>query len=64
MTFCKQVCPWAVRQSKQWSTWKGLLFIGTTLTAAFNPILGLTVAKVAGSIIGAVEVAKDDSSLK
>lgn len=61
MTFCKNVCPWAIKQGKQWSTWRGLLVIGTTLATAFNPALGLAVGKVAGAIIGAVEVAKDDT---
>ena len=61
MTFCRSVCPWAIKQSKQWSTWRGVLVIGTTIATALNPVLGLTVGKVAGAIIGAVEIGKDDS---
>lgn len=63
MSFCRSVCPWAVKQSRQWSTWRGLLVIGTTLAAAFNPVMGLAVGKISGAIIGAVEVAKDDSKI-
>lgn len=60
MSFCKQVCPWAVRQAGQWSTWRGL-FIGTaSIITIFNPLLGAAVLKTVGVVIGSVEVLKND----
>ena len=61
MAFCKEVCPWAVRQAKQWSTWRGLMLGTASIVAIVNPVLGVAVAKTVGVIIGAVEVSKDDS---
>lgn len=62
MAFCREVCPWAVRQSKQWSTWRGLMIAGTVIATAINPALGLIVGKVTGAIISAGEVLKNDSN--
>ena len=33
-----------------------------SLVTIFNPVLGLTVAKAVGVVIGAVDVAKDDTT--
>lgn len=60
MAFCKEVCPWAVRQSKQWSTWRGLMIGLASITTIFNPVLGAAIAKVVGVVIGSVEVIKND----
>ena len=61
MSFCKQVCPWTVKRAREWSTWRGLMIASASLVTIFNPVLGLTVAKAVGVVIGAVDVAKDDS---
>ena len=60
MAFCKEVCPWAVRQAKQWSTWRGLMITAASIVTIFNPALGLAVAKTVGLIIGSVDVVKND----
>lgn len=61
MSFCRSVCPWAIKQSKQWSTWRGLMVGVTVIATAFNPAIGLAIGKVTGTIISAGEVIKDDS---
>lgn len=62
MAFCKEVCPWAIRQAKQASTWRGLAIgIGTTV-AIVNPALGAAVIKAVGVIVGAIDIVKDDSA--
>ena len=64
MAFCREVCPWAVRQAKQWSTWRGLMIGAASIASIFNPVLGIAITKAVGVIIGTVEVTKNDSKLK
>lgn len=61
MSFCKQVCPYITKRSKEWSTWRGLMIGTASIIAVFNPVLGLAVVKVFGTIIGGVDVLKDES---
>ena len=61
MSFCKEVCPWAVKRSREWSTWRGLMIAGASLVTIFNPVLGAVVLKAVGVVIGAIEVTKDES---
>lgn len=61
MSFCKQVCPWAVKRASEWSTWRGLMIGTASIVAVVNPVLGLTAAKLAGAIIGTVDVLKDEA---
>lgn len=60
MTFCKSVCPWAVRQSKQWSTWRGLAITAGAVITVINPVLGATVLKIVGLVVGGIDVIKND----
>lgn len=61
MSFCKQVCPWAVKQAKQPSTWRGLAIGAGTLVTLINPAAGAAVIKAVGLVVGAIDVLKDDS---
>lgn len=61
LTFCSSVCPWAVRQGKQASTWRGLAIATGTLITIVNPVLGATVFKAVGIAVGAIDVLKNDS---
>ena len=61
MTFCKSVCPWAMRQGKQASTWRGLAIAVGTIVTVINPALGATVLKAVGVIVGAIDVFKNDN---
>ena len=61
MSFCKQVCPWAVKRGKEWSTWRGIMIATASIVAMLNPVLGLAITKVFGTIIGGVDVLKDES---
>ena len=60
-TFCKAVCPWAIRQAKQPSTWRGLAIGIGTIVTVFNPALGAAVIKAVGVVVGAIDVFKNDS---
>lgn len=59
--FCKNVCPWVIKQSKQASTWRGLAIGIGTLVAIVNPALGAAVIKAIGVVVGVIDVVKDDS---
>jgi len=59
--FCKNVCPWVIKQSKQASTWRGLAIGMGTLVAIVNPALGAAVIKAVGVVVGVIDVVKDDS---
>lgn len=61
MAFCKEVCPWAVRQAKQASTWRGLAIAVGTLVAVVNPVLGASVIKAVGLAVGAIDILKNDN---
>lgn len=60
MSFCKQICPWAVKRSKEWSTWRGLMIATASIVAVVNPVLGLAITKVFGTIIGSIDVLKEE----
>lgn len=60
--FCRNVCPWVIKQSKQASTWRGLAIGIGTLVTIVNPALGAAVIKAVGVIVGAIDVVKDDSA--
>lgn len=62
MAFCKEVCPWAIRQAKQASTWRGLAIGIGTIVAIVNPALGAAVIKAVGVVVGAIDIVKDDSN--
>lgn len=62
MAFCKEVCPWAIRQAKQASTWRGLAIGIGTIVAIVNPALGAAVIKAVGVVVGAIDIVKDDSA--
>ena len=62
MSFCREVCPWAVKRSSEWSTWRGLMIGSASIAAIFNPALGLVVAKAVAVVIGAVDVVKQEST--
>ena len=62
MAFCKNVCPWVIKQSKQASTWRGLAIGVGTLVAIVNPALGAAVIKAVGVVVGAIDIVKDDST--
>lgn len=59
--FCRNVCPWVIKQSKQASTWRGLAIGIGTLVAIVNPALGAAVIKAVGVVVGAIDIVKDDS---
>ena len=61
ITFCNGVCPWAVRQAKQASTWRGVAIGLGTLITVFNPALGASVLKAVGLVVGAIDVIKNDA---
>ena len=61
MTFCKSVCPWAIRQSSQWSTWRGLAIGIGSIVAVVNPALIPIVAKAVAGAISVIDIAKDDT---
>lgn len=60
--FCRNVCPWVIKQSKQASTWRGLAIGIGTLVAIVNPALGAAVIKAVGVVVGAIDIVKDDSA--
>jgi hypothetical protein len=60
MAFCKQVCPWAVKQAKQASTWRGLAIGIGGLITLINPAAGVAVAKAVAVAVGVVDVVKND----
>lgn len=62
MAFCKEVCPWAIRQAKQASTWRGLAIGIGAIVAIVNPALGAAVIKAVGVVVGAIDIVKDDSA--
>ena len=62
MAFCREVCPWAIRQAKQASTWRGLAIGIGTIVAIVNPALGAAVIKAVGVVVGVIDVVKDDSN--
>lgn len=62
MAFCKEVCPWAIKQAKQASTWRGLAIGIGTIVAIVNPALGAAVIKAVGVVVGAIDIVKDDSA--
>ena len=62
MAFCREVCPWAIRQAKQASTWRGLAIGVGTIVAIVNPALGAAVIKAVGVVVGAIDIVKDDSA--
>ena len=62
MAFCREVCPWAIRQAKQASTWRGLAIGIGTIVAIVNPALGAAVIKAVGVVVGAIDIVKDDSA--
>lgn len=59
-TFCNSVCPWAIRQSKQVSTWRGLVIAAGTIVTIVNPALGAAALKAVGVVVGVLDVAKND----
>lgn len=60
-TFCKQVCPWATRQLKQASTWRGLAVLAGALGIFGSPEHANAIIGAIGTVLGAVDVLKDDS---
>lgn len=60
--FCRNVCPWVIKQSKQASTWRGLVVGIGTIVAIVNPALGAAVIKAVGVVVGAIDIVKDDST--
>lgn len=61
MTFCKQVCPWVIKQSKQASTWRGVAIGVGAVAMAVNPILGTPLALLMAKIVAVIDIVKDDS---
>lgn len=61
MAFCKEVCPWCVRQAKQASTWRGIAIGLGALVTLINPAAGAIVVKAVGLAVGVVDVVRNDS---
>ena len=61
MAFCKEVCPWAMRQAKQASTWRGLAIGAGALVTLINPLAGAAVYKAVGLAVGVIDVVRNDS---
>lgn len=59
--FCKNVCPWVIKQSKQISTWRGLLLAGGAIVATVNPALGAAIIKAVGVAVGVIDVVHDET---
>jgi hypothetical protein len=61
MGFCSGVCPWALRQIKQVSTWRGLVILGGVIATTVNPALGAAIVKFAGAIVGVLDIAQNEA---
>lgn len=62
MTFCKSVCPWAAKQLKQGSTWRGLAIIVGALGLFGSPEHANVIIGAIGTVLGAADVLRDDSN--
>lgn len=61
MTFCKNVCPWLIKQSKQRSTWRGLaLLLGATGVLGAPEQVHVIIGAV-GLLLGAEDVVRDET---
>ena len=60
MAFCREVCPWAIRQAKQVSTWRGLVLAIGAGVVAVNPALALPVGKLVALVVGTIDIVKND----
>lgn len=60
-TFCSAVCPWAIRQSKQISTWRGLALLGASLGVFSSPEQAHAIISAVASIFGVIEVVKNEA---
>ena len=60
-TFCKSVCPWAIKQAKQPSTWRGLAVLAGALGFLGAPEQAHVIIGALGTIFGAVDIVRDDS---
>ncbi|MDP2071565.1 hypothetical protein [Methylotenera sp.] len=61
-TFCASVCPWAIRQSKQHSTWRGIALLGGALGIFSNPEQITLIAGAIGTILGVTDIARNDNN--
>lgn len=62
MAFCKQVCPWVIRQSKQLSTWRGVAIGVGAIAVAIDPVVGTPIAIIAAKVVAVLDIVKDDSN--
>lgn len=60
-SFCANVCPWAVRQAKQSSTWRGLAVLASAFGLFASPEQAHLIIGAVASVFGAVDVIKNDS---
>lgn len=60
-SFCSEVCPWAIRQAKQASTWRGLAVLGGAIGVFGAPEQAHIIIGALGAVFGAADVARDDS---
>lgn len=61
MAFCKEVCPWAIRQAKQWSTWRGMAIGIGAVAVTINPEAGAAIALAMAKVVAIIDIMKDDS---
>lgn len=52
---------WFKGRVLEWSTWRGLMVVGTAVLTALNPAAGLAVGKIIAAVIGSVEVVKPEN---
>lgn len=61
-TFCKSVCPWATKQLKQRSTWRGLLTLAGALGVFGAPEQAHVIIGGIATVLGLGEVIRDETN--